>query len=238
MDPDTPDITLLEARLGYSFKRRELLVLALTHPSRIRNGRDSAKASNQRLEFLGDAVLNLVVSELLYERFPDRAEGFLTRNRAALVKGEILVQLAERINLDLFIRVGKAEKNAGARGRLSRLEDALEAVTGAVYLDGGLESARSVIGRLFGNLDELLSHNLEAHNSKGRLQEFIQEQGGTTSEIDYVMVNSSGPDHERSFSIQLKYRGEVIGEGIAGTRKAAESIAAREGLKHLHDQGA
>lgn len=224
--------------MEYTFKRRDLLVLSLTHPSWVSESPDPEGVnSNQRLEFLGDAVLNIVISEWLYNQFPGEQEGFLTRNRAALVKGKILVEIAEELELEPYLKLGKSETNAGGRGRRSRLEDALEAVMGAVYVDGGLEAARSVIARIFGDLTTRLDANLLDHNAKGRLQEKIQEWGGTTHDIEYHLLDTTGPDHDRKFTVELRYKGERLGEGAAKSRKAAESLAAKAGLQFLSENG-
>ncbi len=227
----------LETRLGYTFKRRELLVLSLTHPSWEQED-ESARETNQRLEFLGDSVLGLIVADKLYATYPKHPEGFLTRNRSALVKGKVLVSIATEIGLESHLRLGRAEQNAGNRGRHSRLEDALEALVGAVYLDGGLKAARRVVLHLYGDLGERLSQGLSDHNAKGQLQEFVQSKGGSTSDIDYVLSDTTGPDHQRRFTVQLEVNGIRIGSGEAASRKAAESIAARNGLSALMQRAA
>ncbi len=224
---------ILEDRLGYSFKRIDLLVLALTHPSWNQDRPREESHSNQRLEFLGDSVLNLVISELLFRRYPDHPEGILTRYRSALVKGKLLHRIAGEIELEPFIRIGKSERANSERGRKSRMEDALEALLGAVFLDGGIEAARSVITCLIGDLDQRLKPALSEDNAKGRLQEWIQQQGWTTEDIEYRIVSASGPDHLREFSVSLFFQGRKIGSGTASSRKEAETLAARQGLEAL-----
>lgn len=228
-----PDaLTELEHRLGYTFRRRELLVLSLTHPSYAQE-REWPGQSNQRLEFLGDSVLGMIIADALYERYPDEPEGFLTRRRSALVKGGVLFEIAEDIALEEYMWMGRAELNAGGRGRQSRLEDALEAVFGAIYLDGGLEATREVVYRLYGDLEARLNEAMDSHNPKGQLQEWVQREGDTTADIEYVIRETTGPDHARIFHIDLFLKGEKIGEGEASSRKMAESQAAALGLAEL-----
>ena len=223
----------LENRLGYTFERRELLVLALTHPSWEQEQKSRQSGNNQRLEFLGDSVLNLVISEFLYKWFPSEPEGFLTRNRAALVRGKILFRLAEELDLENHLRIGKSELNSGKRGRDSRLEDALEAIIGAIYLDSGLEDSTRVILRLIGDPEKRIQANLQNYNAKGRFQERIQESGGTTEDVKYQLLKKTGPDHNLQFHVQLSYQGRPLGEGRGRSRKEAENEAAARGLQTL-----
>lgn len=233
----TPTLNQLEAALGHSFARPELLELALTHPSWLQEKKLAPSHSNQRLEFLGDAVLALLISERLYREFPEEPEGVLSHRRATLVKGAHLVEIAKILSLDTFIRCGKSELNEGRRGLSSRLEDALEAVIGAVYLDGGLDAARNLINNLYRNLEPMHENGKDDHNAKGRFQEYVQEIGGTTDEIVYELVGSSGPDHDRTFEVVLLYKGEKVGSGSGRSRKSAESEAARQGLACLQADG-
>lgn len=237
MESDFLNLDTLERRLGYSFKRRNLLVQALTHPSWEQEKSVAESENNQRMEFLGDSVLNLVISEHLYERFPQQPEGFLTRGRSALVRGKILFRIAEEIELETFVRIGKSEQNSGMRGRHSRLEDALEALFGAVYLDSGLEASREVILRLVGDPEKRIQSNFQNHNAKGQFQERIQESGGTTEEIDYHLLEKTGPDHDLHFHVQLLYRGQPVGAGRGRSRKEAENEAAANGLQFLEEAG-
>ena len=225
-------ILTVQERLGYVFNDPELLKLSLTHPSFAQDS-GSEEGSNQRLEFLGDAILGMVIAELLYHHYPHEQEGFLTRRRSALVKGAVLVEIAEALELEPFLRMGRAEINAGARGRNSRLEDAVEAVIGAVYLDGGLQPARNLVHRLYGNVEERLKTGMVHHNPKGRLQEWVQSRGGNTDDIVYAIRETTGPDHARNFLIELSLSGKIIGKGQASSRKQAESEAAIVGLKTL-----
>lgn len=227
------DYSILEDRLGYRFERADLLVLALTHPSWNQDRPQETILSNQRLEFLGDSVLNLVISEFLFQQYPEHPEGILTRYRSALVKGKLLYRVAEEIGLEPFIRLGKSEQANARRGRQSRMEDALEAVLGAVYLDGGIEAARSVVKHLIGDLNLRLTPAMSEDNAKGRLQEWIQQKGWTTGDIEYRMVSATGPDHLREFSVSLFFQGREIGSGTATSRKEAETLAARQGLEAL-----
>ncbi len=229
------DLQELENRLSYSFKRRELLVLSLTHPSYLQEN-SNLNASNQRMEFLGDSVLGFIVADELYQLYPEQSEGELTQQRSALVKGHVLREIAEELDLESHILIGKAELNAGTRGRASRMEDALEALIAAIYLDGGLKAAREVVVHIFGDFRARLASGLTNHNAKGQLQEYVQRLGGTTADIEYALVQVSGPDHQKEFHISLKVNGVPVGEGRASSRKMAESLAAQQGLEQLKDK--
>lgn len=233
MESHSLNVECLENRLEYSFARKDLLVLALSHPSWEPEEQSPKSGSNQRLEFLGDSVLNLVISEFLYKQFPEKPEGFLTRNRAALVRGKILSRIAEELELENYLRIGKSELNSGKRGRDSRLEDALEAIIGAIYLDSGLENSARVIFHLIGDPEKRIRANLENYNAKGQFQERIQEKGGTTEDIKYQLLKKTGPDHNLQFHVQLCYQGKVFGEGRGRSRKDAENKAAAQGLQAL-----
>lgn len=222
----------LQEQLGYRFRDETLLTLALTHPSLLQDS-PSILQSNERLEFLGDSVLNLVMAETLYRRFLDEPEGMLTRCRSALVKSHVLFAVAEASGLESALRLGRAEINSGERGRQSRLENALEALLGAVYLDGGLDAARAVIARLFGDLETRLAALLTGHNAKGRLQEWVQAHGGSVADIVYQLDSVSGPDHARTYAITVLLRGAPAGSGAGTSRKSAEGHAAAAALERL-----
>lgn len=226
------DLGEFEDRIGYSFKDKELLVRALTHPSFSFNGR--LVPHNQRLEFLGDAVLGLVLAELLFDELPDEREGTLTQYRSMLVKGHQLNLLAREIFLGKYLRMGEAESAQGGRDRASILEDAFEAVIGAVYQDGGLEAARQVAITTYGPLKERLDLQTEAHNPKGRLQELLQPQLGNQS-IEYRLIEESGPDHRKHFTIEVWIDGEYKGRGTGNSKKDAEESAAMEALETIGD---
>lgn len=227
MAMDDAILTQCEAVIGYAFRQRSLMVRALTHPSY--NHEDPRAEHNQRLEFLGDAVLSLVLAESLYTGFPSEREGQLTRYRAMLANGGQLSELAREIRLGEFLRMGEAEASQGGRERASSLEDAMEALIGAVYLDGGLESARALIERLYGDLQQRLERLLAAHNPKGQLQEWVQAHLGNGA-IEYRLCGESGPDHRKSFSVEVWIAGIHMGTGKGHSKRLAEEKAAHEAL--------
>lgn len=224
------EIAQLQAKIGYTFKDNQLLHCALTHPS---YSKDSGEQQhNQRLEFLGDAVIGLVLAEQLYCDFPDEREGVLTRYRSMLVKGEQLYELALELSLGDYIYLGDAEDSQGGRERASILEDALEATIGAVYLDGGLDAARSTIRKIYGQLSSRVEEQLSRHNPKGKLQEHFQPMLGNDA-ISYRLIESTGPDHQKEFTVEVWVDGSCLGEGTGNSKKNAEEEAARAALGNL-----
>lgn len=228
MDDAERDVTRLEDRIGYTFTDRSLLERALTHPSHAQAA--TGAAHFQRLEFLGDAVLGLVLAEQLYHDLPDEREGTLTRFRSMLVKGGQVSEIARELDLGRHIRLGEAEDAMGGRRRASILEDALEAIIGAVYQEAGLEAARRVVLRIYGSLKDRLDRQTKAHNPKGRLQELFQPQLGNRS-IEYRLVEESGPDHCKAFTVEVLIDGEARGRGTGSSKKLAEEAAAMEALE-------
>lgn len=224
-----PSIQELEQVLGYRFKDRSLLELALTHPS-IAHEHGGNQDHNQRLEFLGDAVLQLAITAELYGKFPAFGEGPLTQARAQMVNRTTLASQAAKLDLGKYLVLSRGEESSGGRSRSSTISDAFEAVVGAVFLDGGYELARDLVGKLFresfGELDEL--PNLE--NPKGQLQEFLQ----TTSPEppQYETLSSAGPDHNRTFECAVFHGGAELARGVGRSKKLAESAAAL-GALHL-----
>jgi len=214
---------------GYTFKDTHLLELALTHSSF--SNENNREDSNQRLEFLGDAVLELVVSETLYSRYPDMAEGDLTKLRASIVCEPSLCEIARSIGLGEKLLLGHGEDMSGGRERGSILSDALEAVIGAVYLDGGLDSAKGFITAVFG--DKLVSHapNSFETDYKSRLQEIIQNKSKST--IVYRIVGEEGPAHDKTFTAEALNARDVLGRGTGRTKKDAEQQAALEALNRM-----
>jgi ribonuclease-3 len=232
MDSGEPDLSQLEERIGYTFTDKSLLVRSLTHPS-FTTGCPQEK-HNQRLEFLGDAVLGLVLAEALFTEFPDQREGALTHYRSMLVKGRQLYQLASEIGLGEFLRLGEAEDAQGGRERASILEDAFEAVIGAIYMESGLSGARGSVLKIFGPLADRLEAQLDDHNPKGKLQELLQPSMGNDS-IEYRVIEESGPDHRKEFMIEVWIDGECRGSGSGNSKKVAEEAAARMALANLQD---
>ena len=224
----------LEAVLGYRFRCRELLRIALTHPSAVRPG-EGDSLHNQRLEFLGDAVLQLVITHELYERFGDAGEGLLTAARARLVNGRCLAARAGGLGLGQYLRMGRCEETSGGRKRRSTLGNAFEAVAGAVYLDSGFAAAQRWIRRLF--QEELRKIELvpSLDNPKGELQEILQSRSSCPPQ--YQMESVSGPDHDRLFECAAYHDGRELGRGIGKSKKEAESRAALEALAVLRLAG-
>lgn len=222
---------LLQARLGHEFAKPELLREALAHPSYI-NEHPESGSSNQRLEFLGDAVLQLIVTDALFALFPSEAEGALSRRRSILTKGRCLTQLALELGIDHALRLGGGENTPAGRLRASNLEDAFEAVVGALYLDAGMEKTRGRVLAAYGPLEPRLSSGSLLDNPKGRLQELLQPQYGTGA-LRYETSQTGGPDHDREYTSRVHLADRLLGEGRGPSKKNAEEAAARSALANL-----
>lgn len=222
-----------EERLGHKFADRSLLEKSLTHASYTQV---SSAPSNQRLEFLGDAVLQLIVSTVLFKKFPDEREGVLSRRRSVLTKGEFLVKVALELGIDRALLLSPAEQAAGGRTRASSLEDAFEAVVGALFLDAGLTHTRAHVLRWYGPLDDRLAGFEQRENPKGRLQELVQPRHGNEA-LRYELHRTKGAPHERSFDIHLYFLGRKIAEGRGSSKKEAEEEAARAALANWPPAG-
>jgi ribonuclease-3 len=220
----------LEARIGYTFRDAALCETAMTHTSWLNEAGDTSRSDNERLEFLGDAVLALVVSDLLMRRFPNRSEGELTRARAALVSEGGLARAAHAIELGKWIFLGKGEERAGGRTRQSIVANALEALMGAIYVDGGIAPAAAVAERLFAGMLEDVERHAQLDN-KSRLQERAQALWQTTP--TYEVVAQEGPDHDRRFEVALTLRGREYGRATGRSKKEAEQSAAAQALAAL-----
>lgn len=219
----------LEAAIGYKFKNITLLQNALTHSSYANEYfRDSLK-SNERLEFLGDSVLGMVVAEHLYKTFPDRLEGDLTRMRADMVCEASLARIAEKINLGQYLLLGHGEEQSGGRNRPSILADAVESVLAACFLDGGMAAARSFIETFV--LCNVPQSKLRNVDYKTALQELVQQK--KNQQISYQLVGESGPDHNKSFWVEVTLNGTVVGKGTGSSKKRAEQDAARIAMETL-----
>jgi ribonuclease-3 len=227
-----PAFSELETALGYHFNDRELFTLALTHPS-LAHESGGGQNHNQRLEFLGDAVIQLVVTGELYARFPKLGEGPLTQARAQLVNRTSLAGQARRLNLGKHVILSRGEETSGGRSRSSTIADAFEAVIGAVYLDGGFDAARELVLRLFRESGTEMQEPPNLDNPKGELQEFLQS---TSPEAPrYEMLTAEGPDHDRTFECAVYHGGVELARGAGRSKKAAESHAALLALKKLRD---
>ena len=218
----------LEEKLGYTFQDKSLLENALTHSS-CANESKGRLHSNERLEFLGDSILGMVVAEHLYRNHPDLPEGELTRTRAALVCEESLVEVAHDLGLGDYLKLGKGEEAGGGRTRPSIRADAVEAVLAAVYLDGGIGSARKIIQKY------ILSREIEGLNSqrdyKTALQELIQRESGQS--LKYRLTGSEGPDHDKRFFVEVDLNGQPVGAGKGRSKKEAEQMAAKAAIAKL-----
>ncbi|MDL2301254.1 ribonuclease III [Lachnospiraceae bacterium OttesenSCG-928-D06] len=225
-------LALLEERIGYVFQKKELLKQALTHSSYSNEQRINKFANYERIEFLGDAILELVSSDFLYFKYPDMPEGELTKMRASMVCEPSLAFCAKDLELGKFLLLGKGEESTGGRNRDSITSDAMESVIGAIYLDGGMEPAKAFIYRFI--LSDLENKQL-FYDSKTNLQEEIQ--GKWKKDFGYVLVEESGPEHDKIFRVEVVMETEVIGEGVGRTKKAAEQQAAYQALLLLRKRG-
>ena len=216
--------------IGYSFKDEKLLITALTHKSYEVNKTESGDVNNERMEYLGDAVLELVTSDFLYKNYKDMSEGEMTKLRASLVCEPALAIDAREINLQDFIYLGKGEENSGGRNRDSIISDAFEAVIGAIYLDGGMDAATKFINTFVLNDIE---HKKTFFDSKTVLQERVD--AADLGMIQYQIVGESGPDHNKVFDAIVKLNDEIIGEGTGHTKKQAEQQAAIEAISKINN---
>ncbi len=219
------NLQALQARIGYDFTNRVLLEQALTHSSHSGN-------NNERLEFLGDRVLNLVIAHALYEAFPKEAEGALAKRHAGLVQAKMLVQIAQDISLGDFLILSESERATGGALNENILSDAVEAILGAIYLDGGHDPAQELVLRLWGERIRMI--NATHADSKTELQEYVQAKGWPLP--DYEISGRSGPDHAPTFEITLKVRGQAPLTATGPSRRAAEKEAARRMLEELKDK--
>lgn len=217
----------LEEKTGYHFNNRELLGRAMTHSSYANECHKSKLECNERLEFLGDAVLEIVSSDFLFHKFPDMPEGDLTKTRASMVCEPTLAYCAEELSLGKYLLLGKGEEATGGRNRNSVVSDAMEALIGAIYLDGGFASAKEFIHKFILNDME---HKKLFYDSKTILQEVVQ---GEHEKLTYDLISENGPDHNKSFTVEARVGSRVLGEGTGRTKKAAEQEAAYKALLML-----
>jgi len=224
------EITMLslEKVIGYKFRNSLLLAEALTHPS-LAYETQKPHFDNQRLEFLGDAVIQLVLTQKLYTLFPAFPEGRLTKLRARLVSRDALCAFANDINLGTYVMMGKGEESSGGRERASILADAFESVIGAVYLDGGIDAACNTIEKICNSAIEHVAESPEEKNPKGQLQELLQAISNEGPE--YRVLNEQGPDHHKSFTVEVRWNDMCLGEGSGSSKKLAEAQAAYDALE-------
>ena len=219
----------LETAIGYRFRNITLLQNALAHSSYANERWHDSLKSNERLEFLGDSILGMVVAEYLYEKYTNRPEGELSRMRADMVCETSLAKIAERIGLGKHLLLGNGEEQGGGRTRPSILADAVESVIAASFLDGGMEAAKAFVYRfVLCNVPETKLHNADY---KTMLQEQVQKKKNQT--LAYELIDQSGPDHDKQFVVAVSLNGEVVGKGIGSSKKRAEQDAARVAMETL-----
>lgn len=227
------DLEAFQARLGHQFADPVLLRLALTHPS-VAHEQSTTTLHNQRLEFLGDAVLQLCLTRELYLKYPSLGEGPLTKARAQMVNQKTLAACAQRLELGEVLILSRGEEANGGRKRPSILADAFEAVLGAIFLDAGYEVACHFVMQQFVSPLAATEINPHTDNPKGELQEILQAQSSEAPQ--YQLHSASGPDHDREFECTVHYRGEEIGRGRGKSKKSAESEAAAAALVHMRQK--
>ena len=219
----------LETAIGYQFQNIQLLQNALTHSSYANERWHNSLLSNERLEFLGDSVLGMLVAEYLYHSFPNRPEGELTRMRADMVCERTLAGAANRIGLGEHLLLGHGEEQGGGRNRDSILADAMESVIAACFLDGGIHAALRVVQRFI--LVEVPVYKLHNVDYKTKLQELVQQKKNQV--LSYKLVGQSGPDHDKKFDVEVSLNGQAVGLGSGSSKKRAEQDAAREAIAKL-----
>src|SRR5437870_573077 len=221
----------LEFKLGYTFKNRQLLSQALTHSSHA-NEKSAGEEDNEQLEFLGDSVLGFLVSDFLFRTHPRLTEGQLSRLKGFFVSSANLVKYSERIHLGDYLQLGKGEEKTGGRTKQALLVDALEAILGAIYLDGGIEEARRVILNFCEpQIEDVDDSDRQVQDFKTALQEELQAQH--RGRADYIVTSEEGPDHQKLFTVEVVIDGESIAQGLGLTKKAAEQAAARQALERI-----
>ncbi len=220
----------LQQQAGITFRNESLLFRALTHRSYL-NEHSEVTEDNERLEFLGDAVLDFLVGAMLYNRFPEMQEGPLTRLRASLVRTEQLAELARQIGIGPHIRLGRGEDEAGGREREALLCDVFEAILGGLYLDSGLETVKEFVERLFLPVATQIAREQTDIDAKSYFQEWAQSELNFTPQ--YVTVSAEGPDHEKTFTVEVRVNGESYGTGTGRSKQAAARAAALDALKRV-----
>ncbi len=235
-DPAQSPLEALQQRIGYTFRNVALLECAVTHPSYLPEHPEAGE-SNQRLEFLGDAVLQVIITEALFGLFPADREGLLSKRRATLSKGVFLATLARELGLDACLRLGTSEETSGGRTRASALEDVFEALVGALYLDSDLPTVRAIVLGLYGPLPARLAGTEDTDNPKGQLQEFVQPRHGNLA-LRYEVTQVEGADHARDYEVAAFLHDRALGRGRGPSKKLAEEAAARTSLEMLkREQG-
>lgn len=220
--------------MGVQFTNAELLESALTHRSYVHEHYQTSLQPNERLEFLGDSVLNFLTARYLYHRFPEHGEGHLTAMRAALVRTAMLAQFARQMNVGAYLKLGRGEENSGGRDRDNLLADAFEAIIAAIYLDQGMDAADAFLRPLLDTEgSRIAQHGLQI-DDKSRLQERVQSERNLTPR--YRTVRAEGPDHNRTYTIEVFAGDDILGVGVGGSKQAAAQAAARAALEYLDRQ--
>ena len=220
----------IEHKIGYVFNHKQLLVLAFTHCSFVNEHQD-VDAHNERLEFLGDSILGLLISEFLYHTYPSHPEGDLSFNRSRIVEASSCSAYVHKLQIENYILLGKGERMNDGRGRESILADLFEGVIGAIFLDGGLEAARHF---LFSHFNEEFDDIIHAptNNWKAQLQDYMQKEHGTSPK--YTVISEKGPDHSKTFEIAVLLKDEEVGRGVGTSKKEAQQAAAAEAYNSLN----
>ena len=230
---DTINSLGIEQKLGYQFQSKELLAEALRHSSYVNEQPESDLRDNERLEFLGDAVLNLIVGHILMDRYPNMREGDLSRTRANLVNETQLAAMARSINLGAYLQLGKGEIQTHGMEKNSILAGAYEALIAALYLDSGFNATFNIIENTFVPILDQVHSAIDSYDYKSRLQEWVQEKHGAIP--NYTVVNEKGPDHDKTFWVSVKVFG-IETQGTGKNKKAAEQDAARKALEFLEEE--
>jgi ribonuclease-3 len=223
----------VQTKIGIRFRDLALLELALTHSSYVHEKKLTLEASNERLEFLGDAVLGICIAELLIRAFPNEAEGALSKRRAALVNQKQLARLSEQLELGAALRLGKGEDKTGGRKKASLLADVFEALIGALYLDQGLEVVQRFLAELFADLIPVSKKVETSQDYKTKLQEYYQRTHSRSPK--YLLLRETGPDHAKTFEVKIDFDGDTLGQGVGKSKREAEQDAARNVFLKLGD---
>jgi ribonuclease-3 len=232
--PDDQQLDRLQERLGYRFRNRALLIEALSHSSYVNENPDAREPSNERMEFLGDSILGLIITRYLFERYPKCSEGELTLMKSVLVSEGTLAGIAQRIELGQCLYFGKGEASSGGAERPSNLSNALEALLAALYLDAGIEETQRATEALFEEDLKEIEATRHSLNYKNLLQHYSQDRRGAVP--DYILLGSHGPQHEKLFEIEVRIKGVPLGRGSGRSKKEAEQEAARLALEALGKQ--
>jgi ribonuclease-3 len=225
------NVALLENTIRYAFENKDILLEALTHKSFSNEQNDPSARDNERLEFLGDAVLGVVVSHYVFRTFPKLSEGELTRIRSEVVSEKGLAVIGKGLDLGKFMRLGRGEERSGGRRKSSLLANTMEALIGAVFIDSGFENVRRVIENLFADSIRHAARRKAGVDYKTRLQERLQARYGDVPQ--YVLIHAEGPPHQRSYTVEARFRDSCIGQGQGRSKKTAEQAAARQALERM-----